>query len=241
VNTTGSSTIDRYDKEREIQISANVSGMSTGDFDKAFQAQLKKADIPDGISLSSGGTNSLMNDTFQSMWLALLMGALFIFLILAAQFDSFIDPLSIMFSLPLAIIGAVWGLWAGGKELSFAAMIGMILLMGLVTKNAILLIDFTRKRRQEGLSRREAILEAAGIRLRPILMTTLAMIFSMIPVIAEGGAGASFRSPMAFAVIGGLITSTLLTLVVVPVMYTYLDDIRKRFSRRKHESGEISI
>ena len=208
VFTTSSSTINRYDKQREIQISASVAGISTGDFDNAFMKQVHELGVPSGISLSAGGTNSLMSQAFGGMAIALIMGALFIFLILAAQFESFIDPLSIMFSLPLAVIGAILGLWAGHKELSFVAMIGIILLMGLVTKNAILLVDFTRQRREAGLKRKEAILEAAAIRLRPIIMTTLAMIFSMIPVIAEGGAGASFRSPMAFAVIGGLVSST---------------------------------
>lgn len=240
VFTTASSTINRYDKEREIQVSANVSGISTGDFDKAFQKEVEKMGIPGGISLTPGGTNSLMSESFTGLALALIMGALFIFLVLAAQFESFIDPLSIMFSLPLAIIGAILGLLIGQKELSFVAMIGIILLMGLVTKNAILLVDFTRQRRNEGLERKEAILEAAAIRLRPIIMTTLAMIFSMIPIIAEGGAGASFRSPMAYAVIGGLITSTLLTLVVVPVMYTYLDDLRTRFHRKTSKAVNVS-
>ncbi len=241
VFTTASSTINRYDKEREIQISANISGISAGDFDKAFQKAVKNIGISDGISLIPGGTNSLMSDTFSGLVIALIMGALFIFLILAAQFESFIDPLAIMFSLPLAIIGAVIGLWIGHKELSFVAMIGIILLMGLVTKNAILLVDFTRQRRSEGLERKEAILEAAVTRLRPIIMTTLAMIFSMVPIIAEGGAGASFRSPMGYAVIGGLITSTLLTLVVVPVMYTFLDDLRKRFNRKPSGSANVSL
>ncbi|MEM5817295.1 MAG: efflux RND transporter permease subunit, partial [Desulfitobacterium hafniense] len=214
VFTTSAATINRYDKEREIQISANVLGVSSGDFEKAFKQELAKTGIPDGIRVTAGGTNSMMTEASGGIVIALILGALFIFLILAAQYESFIDPLSILFSLPMAIIGAVLGLLVGQKELSFAAMIGIVLLMGLVTKNAILLIDFTRQRRREGLERREAILEAASIRLRPIMMTTLAMIFSMIPVIAEGGAGASFRSPMAYAVIGGLISSTLLTLVV---------------------------
>jgi len=233
VFTTTSSTINRYDKEREIQISANITGISTGDFDRMFLKQVKdEIGIPGGISIFLGGTNVLMSETFGGMTVAILMGALFIFLILAAQFESFVDPLSIMFSLPLAVIGAVFGLYAGRKELSFVALIGIILLMGLVTKNAILLVDFTRRRRRAGMERGEAILEAAAIRLRPIMMTTLAMIFSMIPVIAEGGAGAEFRSPMAYAVIGGLITSTLLTLVVVPIMYTLLDDLRNLSGRK---------
>jgi len=242
VFTTSSAAINRYDKEREIQISANVTGISIGDFDTAFQKEVENTGLPDGTSITAGGANALMSEAFGSMAMALIMGALFIFLILAAQFESFMDPLSIMFSLPLAVIGAIFGLWAGNKELSFAALIGIILLMGLVTKNAILLIDFTRQRRQEGRERQEAILDAAVIRLKPIIMTTLAMIFSMIPIIAEGGAGASFRSPMAYAVIGGLITSTLLTLIVVPVMYTFLDDLRNRFSKKKYTgSGDRSL
>lgn len=231
VFTTSASTINRFDKQREIQISANVVGVTPGDFENAFQKAVKKIGIPEGVSLTAGGTNSLMTEVSGGIVIALILGALFIFLILAAQFESFIDPLSIMFSLPLAIIGAILGLLAGQKELSFVAMIGIVLLMGLVTKNAILLIDFTRQRRKEGLQREEAILDAAIVRLRPIMMTTLAMIFSMIPIILEGGAGASFRSPMAYAVIGGLITSTLLTLVVVPVMYTFFDDLRNRVNK----------
>ncbi|EHQ91156.1 efflux RND transporter permease subunit [Desulfosporosinus youngiae] len=235
--TTSAAMINRYDKEREIQVTANVIGTSSGDFEKAFKAEVENIGIPEGISLTAGGTNSMMTDASGGMVLAMILGALFIFLILAAQYESFVDPLSILFSLPLAIIGAVLGLMAGQKELSFAAMIGIVLLLGLVTKNAILLVDFTRQRRGEGLGRREAILEAAAIRLRPIMMTTLAMIVSMIPVITEGGAGASFRSPMAYAVIGGLISSTLLTLVVVPVLYTFFDDVRsKLMPRRKHVS-----
>jgi Cation/multidrug efflux pump len=238
---TSAATINRFDKEREIQISANVVGITPGDFDKAFQQAVKDIGLPEGISLTATGINSLMTEVTDGIVIALILGALFIFLILAAQFESFVDPLSIMFSLPLAIIGAVLGLLAGHKELSFVAMIGIVLLMGLVTKNAILLIDFTRQRRQEGATRQEAILDAAAIRLRPILMTTLAMIFSMIPIIVEGGAGASFRSPMAYAVIGGLITSTLLTLVVVPVMYTFLDDARNRFGRKHTTTNSLSV
>lgn len=239
VFTTSASTINRFNKEREIQLSANVTGVSTGDFEKAFLKAVKEIGVPDGISLTAGGTNSLLTEVSSGIIIALILGALFIFLILAAQFESFIDPLSIMFSLPLAIIGAVLGLLVGQKELSFVAMIGIVLLMGLVTKNAILLIDFTRQRRKEGAERQEAILNAAVIRLRPIMMTTLAMICSMIPIIVEGGAGASFRSPMAWTVIGGLISSTILTLIVVPVMYTFFDDLRNRFRKKSAKTARI--
>lgn len=242
VFATSSSTVNRYDKAREIQISANVTGISVGDFDRMFLSKLNsEVGIPKGVNISSGGMNGLMGETFGGLAVALLMGALFIFLILAAQYESFMDPLSIMFSLPLAIIGAIIGLYIGHKELSFVAMIGIILLMGLVTKNAILLVDFTRQRRNQGLERKAAILEAASVRLRPIMMTTLAMIVSMVPVIAEGGAGAEFRSPMAYAVIGGLITSTLLTLFVIPVMYTLLDDLRGLFSRNRLVKSKVNV
>lgn len=233
VFATSASTINRFNKQRDIEISANVVGVSPGDFEKAFLKKVKEMGIPEGVSLTASGTNSLLTEVSSGILLAVLLGALFIFLILAAQFESFIDPLAILFSLPLAIIGAILGLLVGQKELSFVAMIGIVLLMGLVTKNAILLIDFTRQRLKEGAGREKAILDAAVIRLRPIMMTTIAMICSMIPIILEGGAGASFRSPMAWTVIGGLITSTLLTLIVVPIMYTFFDDLRNSFRKRR--------
>jgi HAE1 family hydrophobic/amphiphilic exporter-1 len=136
-----------------------------------------------------------------------------------------------MLSLPLSLIGVAAMLWAVRDTLNMMSMIGLILLMGLVTKNAILVVDFANVQRREGLSRRDALIAAARVRLRPILMTTLAMIFGMLPLAFELGAGAEFRAPMARAVIGGLITSTLLTLLVVPVVYTYLDDLGALFVR----------
>lgn len=229
---TSSSTINRYDKTREILIEANLEGVSSGAFEKMFMKKLQnKVDTPEGITISSGGTQEQMAEGTQSMALALLMGVLFIFLILAAQFESYIDPLAIMFSLPLAIIGAILGLFLTGSDFSITAMIGIIMLMGLVTKNAILLIDFARQQREAGVSRAEALVQAGNTRLRPILMTTLAMIFGMIPTALATGIGSEMRSPMAYAIIGGLITSTILTLVVVPVIYTVLDDLKGLFKR----------
>jgi len=149
---------------------------------------------------------------------------LFIYLILASQFGSFLQPLAIMLSLPLSLIGVMLGLMITRGTFNIMSMIGVIMLMGLVTKNAILLIDFANKARADGRDRRAALIDAGELRLRPIVMTTLAMIFGMLPTALALGAGSEFRAPMAHAVIGGLITSTLLTLVVVPVVYTYLDD-----------------
>lgn len=229
---TASATISRYDKAREIVVTANIEGVSSGAFDKMFRANLEsKANTPEGVTLSTGGDQEMMAESMIDMLIALLMGVLFIFLILAAQFESYIDPLAIMFSLPLAMIGAILALFLTGSDFSVTAMIGIIMLMGLVTKNAILLIDFAKQQREAGVSRSEALLQAGNIRLRPILMTTLAMIFGMIPTALATGIGSEMRSPMAYAIIGGLITSTILTLLVVPVIYTLLDDLKGLFKK----------
>lgn len=234
VFTTASSTINRYDKAREIQLTANNTlDVSSGTINMEFNNKLtKELAPPNGVTISAGGDQADMVDSFKSLATALGMGILFIFLVLSANFESFIDPLAILFSLPLAIIGAILGLLVGNKDLNIMSAIGVIMLMGLVTKNAILLIDFAKQKRAEGIDRSEAIIQAGHTRLRPILMTTLAMIFGMIPTAVGSGSSAEMRSPMAYAIIGGLITSTLLTLFVVPCIYTILDDW-KGFGERK--------
>jgi HAE1 family hydrophobic/amphiphilic exporter-1 len=157
---------------------------------------------------------------------------IFIYMILASQFGSFLQPLAIMASLPLALIGVVAALLAWRSTLNIFSMIGFIMLMGLVTKNAILLVDFANQARARGVERGQALLQAAEIRLRPILMTTLAMVFGMLPLALGTGEGSEQRAPMGHAVIGGVIASTLLTLLVVPVLYTLLDDLAARLRRR---------
>ncbi|HAU32408.1 MAG TPA: hypothetical protein DCW46_09205 [Desulfotomaculum sp.] len=199
-------------------------------FMKKINSELK---TPKGISISAGEDQAMMVESAQSMFQALLLGILFIFLILSAQFESFLDPLVIMFALPLAIIGAMLALFVTGSDLSVVGGIGIIMLLGLVTKNAILLADFIKQQRSAGVERKEAILQAGLIRLRPILMTTLAMIFGMLPSALAMGTGSEMRQPMAFAIIGGLISSTLLTLLIVPIIYTVLDDLRDFVSRKK--------
>ena len=173
-----------------------------------------------------------MTESLGGLATALVMGILFIFLVIAAQFESFIDPLAILLSLPLAIIGAILGLLIGNKELDMMSAIGIIMLMGLVTKNGILLIDFAKQNYDKGMNLKEALIEAGHTRLRPIIMTTLAMIFGMVPSAIASGSGSEQRAPMAWAVIGGLITSTLLTLLFVPVVYTYLHDFKAGFCKR---------
>ncbi|KUG04955.1 rnd multidrug efflux transporter [hydrocarbon metagenome] len=239
VFSTSASVIDRYDRSREIVLSGNLDGLSLGEFNEIFEQRVQEEmPLAEGYHLSAGGDAERMDDVFQSMGMAFVMGVLFIFLILAAQFESYIDPLSIMFALPLAIIGAILGLKVMGSDLSLVSLIGIIMLMGLVTKNAILLIDFTKQARARGVERSEAIQQAAATRLRPIMMTSTAMILGMVPVALALGIGAEQRAPMAHATIGGLITSTLLTLIVVPVIYTLLDDLINRTkSGRKQIDG----
>ena len=163
---------------------------------------------------------------------SLLLAIVFLYLILASQFGSLLKPLVIMLTLPLSLVGVTLGLTVTRGTFNMMSMIGIIMLMGLVTKNAILLVDFTNKARLAGSERRRALIDAGQIRLRPIMMTTLAMIFGMLPTALALGEGGEFRAPMARAVIGGLITSTLLTLIVVPVVYTFLDDAGSRVAAR---------
>ncbi|MDH5204687.1 MAG: efflux RND transporter permease subunit, partial [Hylemonella sp.] len=157
---------------------------------------------------------------------------IFIYMILASQFKSFFQPIALMTSLPLTLIGVVLALLMFGSTLSIFSIIGIVMLMGLVTKNAILLVDFAIRAREEGMERSEALLMAARVRLRPILMTTLAMVFGMVPLAFALSEGAEQRAPMGQAVIGGVITSSLLTLVVVPVVYCYMDDLSQWLKRR---------
>lgn len=232
IYATSPSQINRYDRQREIRLTANLEGTSLGEFNKAFFAQLKQVEFPPGYTAGAIGESEHMGETFTSMGMALFLAVAFIFFVLAAQFESYIDPFAIMLSLPLAIIGAILGLLVMRSDLSIVSMIGIIMLMGLVTKNAILVVDFAKQRQNEGVERDTALVEAAVIRMRPIMMTTAAMIFGMLPLAVGIGPGAEARAPMAHAIIGGLITSTILTLVVVPVVYSLIDDFKKGEFRR---------
>lgn len=222
--STGSTQINRRDLAREVLLTATTDGRPVGEVSRAIQAKLEALTLPPGYRFWFGGASKDMKESAGYAAAALLLAIIFIYLILASQFASFLQPIAIMVSLPLSLFGVVVGLWAWGSTFSMFAVIGFIMLMGLVTKNAILLIDFVNHARREGMNRTEAILEAGEIRLRPILMTTLAMIFGMLPLAFAIGEGAKQTAGMAHAVIGGLISSTLLTLVVTPVIFTYLDD-----------------
>ena len=228
--------IVRQNLIRQIQIDANPSGRNAGEVGADMEAVLSKMSWEKGYRYQVAGSSQDMAESGRFAMAALAIAIVFIFMVLASQFNSILQPIAIMSTLPLSLIGVFLALLIFRSSLNMFSMVGFVLLMGLVTKNAILLIDFINHARAEGASRTEAILEAAKIRLRPILMTTLAMIFGMLPLGLALGEGSEQRAPMGQAVIGGTITSTLLTLVVVPVVYTYLDDLghylRKVFRKK---------
>jgi HAE1 family hydrophobic/amphiphilic exporter-1 len=216
----GPNVIEREDRERQIVIWAFPINRALGEIVPEMNAAFEKIKLPPGGSIHLDGQVKQMNETNGSMGLALGLAVLFIYIVLASQFESFIHPFTIMLTLPLALVGAIVALFLAKTTMAMGAMIGIILLMGLVTKNAILLLDRALVRvREHGETPRQAILEAGPERLRPILMTSAAMILGMLPTALSNGEGSEFRAPMAIAVIGGVISSTLLSLVVVPAFY----------------------
>ena len=237
--STGPNQINRRDLTREVAVNANVQNRSAGEVSQDIRTRLDTIAFPPGYRYQFSGSTKNMAESFGYAVSALAMGVIFIYMILASQFRSFLQPLALMTSLPLTLIGVVLALLMFGSTLSIFSVIGIVMLMGLVTKNAILLVDFAIRLRAQGMDRTEALLQAAKVRLRPILMTTLAMIFGMVPLAFALSEGSEQRSPMGQAVIGGVITSSLLTLVVVPVVYCYLDDLAGwlRRGRRPRASG----
>ncbi len=225
----GPSEIQRKDRERLITVAANLSGqVPLGQVTAAAEKQINAIGIPSGIRVFYGGDTENMRDMFHDMSIALGLAVLFIYIIMVSLFESYIHPFTIMFSLPVALVGALAGLALTNTTLNMFSLIGIIMLMGLVTKNAILLVDFTNTLRSRGHAMRDALLEAGKVRLRPIVMTTATMVFGMMPLALALGAGSEMRQGMAVVVIGGLISSTLLTLVLVPVVYTYVDGLKAR-------------
>jgi HAE1 family hydrophobic/amphiphilic exporter-1 len=242
----GPAAITHLDRDNVVYVQANVSGRSVGEVSRDIQAVVNRTQLPPGYTISQGGEVKDQNRVFSSILAALGLAVLLMYLILTVQFGSFLDPIAIMISLPLSLIGVVLALIITGSTLNIMSMIGVILLMGIVAKNAILLIDFAKWGQEQGMDRRTAIIEAGRVRLRPILMTTLALIAGMIPVALGIGEGADFRAPLGRAVIGGVITSTLLTLLVIPTIYDTLDDLRVTVRRwmgvkPKAKTGEHPI
>ena len=230
--STGANQINRRDLNREVAVNGNVANRSAGEVSNDIRTALDTINFPPGYRYQFGGSTKNLQESFGYAISALVLAIVFIYMILASQFKSFLQPLALMTALPLTLIGVVLALLMFGSTLSMFSVIGVVMLMGLVTKNAILLVDFAIRAREgdgtpgsTGLGREDALLLAAKVRLRPILMTTLAMVFGMVPLAFALTEGSEQRAPMGQAVIGGVITSSLLTLVVVPVVYCYLDDL----------------
>jgi HAE1 family hydrophobic/amphiphilic exporter-1 len=231
---SGPTQIDRNAREREITVFSNLE--STLPLGEAVEKLLAVSAniLPPDVVTSFEGDVKMMEESFASMGTALLLAIILVYMVLASQFESFVHPFTIMMSLPLSVVGALGALLIAGQTISIMSLIGIIMLMGVVTKNAILLIDYTNTlRRRDGMERNAALLKAGPTRLRPILMTAMATIFGMLPVALSQGLGSEGRSPMATCVIGGLAVSTLLTLVVVPVVYTLMDDLTNMVTRKR--------
>lgn len=226
----GPAKISHLDRDNVIVVQTNLSGRSLGEVTGDITRELNAMQVPEGIRWSFGGEAKDQAQVFGDILAALGIALLLMYLILVMQFGSFLEPIAILISLPLSLIGVVLALIITNDTLNIMSMIGVILLMGIVAKNAILLIDFAKWGQEQGMDRRSAIIEAGRVRLRPILMTTFALIAGMIPVALGLGEGADFRAPLGRAVIGGTITSTVLTLLVIPTIYEIMDEMRHRVS-----------
>ena len=223
---TGPSQIDRYDRSRNIFVEVELNGRALGEVLAAAEELPAIKQLPPGVKRAELGDVEGMKELFESFALAMLTGVFCIYAVLVLLFKDFVQPVTILAALPLSIGGAFGALLIADKALSMPSLIGLIMLMGVATKNSILLVEYAIvARRDLGMGRTEALLDACSKRARPIIMTTLAMGGGMLPIALGWGVDPSFRSPMAVAVIGGLITSTLLSLLVIPVVFTYVDDV----------------
>jgi HAE1 family hydrophobic/amphiphilic exporter-1 len=233
----GPAVISHLNRDKVVNVEFNASGRSMGEVTSDAMARidsLRQAnEIPRSVRVTLGAEAQQQNELFGQIFFALATAIMLMYLILVMQFGSYLDPMAILASLPLSLIGVMLGLAVTRNTISLMSLIGVILLMGIVAKNAILLIDFAKwARERDGMPLREALIEAGAIRLRPILMTTFALIAGMLPVALGSGEGSQFRAPMGIAVIGGVVTSTLLTLVAIPTFYEILDEWRSWFARK---------
>jgi len=224
------SEITRTNRQRSVKVSANLQGLRLGEA-MEIARQVAKTVLPPEVRLAPIGQAEAMAEGGRQFALAILLGILVVYMVLAAQFESLVHPLTVMLALPLSMVGALGGLLVFGQSLNLFSMIGIILLFGLVTKNSILLVDYANQLRRQGMDKYEAMATAAPIRMRPVLMTALSMIFGVLPAAIGLGPGAESRAPMAIATAAGMLSSTVLTLLVVPVFYLLIDGAAERVKR----------
>jgi HAE1 family hydrophobic/amphiphilic exporter-1 len=222
----GDAEVERFDRRRRVSVDADLNGVPLGTALAAIDALPSLAHLPDGVERPAFGDAEFMAEMFSSFGKAMAAGVLMVLAVLVLLFRDFLQPVTILVALPLSVIGAILALLGYGAALDLSSVIGLLMLMGIVTKNSILLVDFAIEGRRQGLDRRTALVQACLVRARPIIMTTMAMVAGMMPAVLGIGADAGFRGPMAVAVVGGLITSTVLSLVFVPAVFTVMDDIR---------------
>ncbi len=228
-SSTGPTKLERRDRNYAITVLSEAIGRTSGDIGNDIQKRLAREKFPSGISVAAVGSLKMMADSFVSLGIAIIAAVIFVYLIMVILYNSFIYPFSVLFSIPLAIIGALLALGLTKNSLSIFSILGIIMLIGLVCKNAILLVDFANKARKEGVGVKEALIEAGRERLRPILMTTMTMILGMLPLALNPAAGSEFTKSLGWVLIGGLSSSMLMTLVIVPVIYTKVEQVREMF------------
>jgi HAE1 family hydrophobic/amphiphilic exporter-1 len=239
----GPTAINRDNQERVVTVTSQIIDRDLNSIVQDIEAKFKSYDMPEGYSYTIGGENEEMIDAFSQLAQALGLAIILIYMVMAAQFESLIYPFIIMFTIPLAFSGGALGLFFTGRSLGVTALIGVIILSGIVVNNGIVLIDYINILRKEGMDRKEAILKAGPVRLRPILMTTLTTVLGLIPIALGIGEGAELMAPLGSVVIGGLTLSTVLTLVLVPAIYTLFDDwsinLKQRFSKKSSNAEEV--
>lgn len=239
--SSGTTILQRYNRVPSVTVNSQVIGRPVGTVGEDVLKRVKGMKLPKEVNIIPEGDMKYQTEAFGSMGIAFLASILFVYLIMVALYDSYIYPFVVLFSIPLAIIGALLALGLTMQSLTIFSILGMIMLVGLVGKNAILLVDFTNQMKAEGHKTVEALILAGKVRMRPILMTTFSMIFGMLPIALASGAGSEWKNGMALALIGGLTSSLFLTLIVVPVVYQIFDKIKEKFSRRAgHESQVVN-
>ncbi|MEM7346773.1 MAG: efflux RND transporter permease subunit [Chloroflexota bacterium] len=231
--TLAPARITRADRQRILTIGSGVSGRAAGDVTNDVETAInEQVDFPVGYGFRFVGTAEVQRESFADLGSAILLAIVLIYMLLVGLYQSFLQPLAIMFSLPVALVGAIGGLWLTDNTLNLISLLGVVLLTGVVTKNAIIIVDFTNTlREREGYSTKEALVNAGRLRLRAVLMTTLTLVFALFPLLLGAGAGSENRAPLAAVVMGGVVSSTMLTLILVPVVYNFFDWISNLFAR----------
>jgi HAE1 family hydrophobic/amphiphilic exporter-1 len=231
--TIGPAKLERKDRMSSVTVSTEVAGRPQGTVGAEIQALVEKDPLPAGVIISYEGNMKQQADAFGSLGMALIASIIFVYLIMVALYNSYIYPFVVLFSIPVAMVGALLALALNMQSLNIFSILGIIMLIGLVAKNAILIVDYTNQLKGQGKKTIDALMESGRTRLRPILMTTIAMVIGMLPLALASGAGAEWKNGMAWALIGGLTSSMLLTLVVVPVVYVIIDMIKDKFTKNK--------